>query len=130
MRNSAHDDDLEGILSKMHDKLWLDYFGRDRAHLRDDLLTHLKIFYPWLTDRKMREIYSQYFPIAYKGGKRNKAGIYIPDTNEEYDKAIKTMMKTRDTYGEKIMRYEQWKFEAAKRREQRRFREMEQLRLI
>lgn len=122
-------DDLDGILSKMKQKLWLDYFGRERAHLRDDLLSHLKTFYPWLTDRKMREIYARYFPIAYKGGKRNKAGIYIPDDPEEYDKAIKTMMKTRDAYAQKIWRYEMWKADVVKRKERGRFKEMEQGRL-
>lgn len=121
---------LNGILSKMHDKLYLDYFGKENAHSRLDLLNHLQIFYPELDDRLMREIYSKHFPIAYKGGRKGKAGIYIPDDPEEYDKAIKTMMKTRDSYAKKVLRYEQWKFEAIKRREQGRFREMEQRRLF
>jgi len=91
----------DGILAKMEYKLFLDYLGKDSAHHRLDLLLHCREFFPELSDRHMRRIYSKHFCIGHNG-----KGIYLADDPAEIDKMIELMRKKVETYLEKILRFE------------------------
>lgn len=90
-----------GILKKMEYKLFLDYLGKESAHHRLDLLIHCQDFFPDLSDRQMRKIYSEYFCIGH-----SRKGIYLADDPAEIDRMIGIMRKVIDTYVEKILRFE------------------------
>ena len=91
----------DGILKIMEYKLFLDYLGKDSAHHRLDLLLHCQDFFPDLSDRHMRKIYSEHFCIGHNG-----KGIYLIDDPQEIDKMIELMRKKVETYLEKILRFE------------------------
>ena len=90
-----------GILKKMEYKLFLDYLGKEGAHHRLDLLLHCRDFFPDLSDRQMRKIYSEYFCIGH-----SRKDIYLADDPTEIDRMIAIMRKVIDTYVEKILRFE------------------------
>jgi len=114
-----------GIVKKMGQYLLTNYLGKKKAHSRLYLLEYLQIFYPELKDRKMREIYSKYFPIGFKGGEKDKAGIYLIDDPVEIDRMNEIDGKKIDTYQNKIVWREQIKIELIRRKQ----RKQEQLRL-
>jgi len=91
----------DGILAKMEYKLFLDYLGKESAHHRLDLLNYCQDFFPDLSDRQMRRIYSEHFCIGHNG-----KGIYLADDPREIDKMIQLMRKKIETYLEKILRFE------------------------
>ena len=91
----------DGILEIMEYKLYLDFKGKGSAKNRFKLLEHCRIFFPELTDRTMRKIYSKYFCIGH-----SKDGIYLADDSVEIDKMMGIMEKKRETYREKILRFE------------------------
>ena len=110
-----------GILKIIDYKLFLDYLGKDSAHHRLDLLLYCQAFFPDLSDRQMRKIYSEYFCIGH-----SSKGIYLADDPAEIDKMIAVMRKVIDTYWEKILRFELQK----ERLVRIRMEEAEQLRLF
>ena len=90
-----------GILKTIDYKLFLDYLGKENAHHRLDLLLYCQAFFPDLSDRQMRKIYSEYFCIGH-----SRKGIYLADNPAEIDRMIAVMRKVIDTYVEKILRFE------------------------
>ena len=94
-----------GIVDIMRDELLRNYVGKRNAKLRSLLLTYCHFHTPKLTDRRMREIYSVIFPIAYTTQK-GKTGIYVVDSPEETQKAIETIEKTIETLEKKRDRFE------------------------
>ncbi len=115
-------EETDGLLRKMAMKLLLDYMGKDKAHLRLDLFEYLQTFYPELKDRKMRKIYSEYFPIGHK-----REGIYHINDPKEFDKMIGIMKKKIDTYDRKIALFEAMKRELIRMQGERK--RMEQMNL-
>ncbi len=90
-----------GILKKMEGKLFFDYLGKDKAHHRLDLLIHCRDFFPALSDRRMRKMYSEFFCIGH-----SSKGMYLADDPREIDRMIAVMRKVIETYHEKILRFE------------------------
>ena len=107
-----------GIVDIMRTELLRNYPGKENAKLRSLLLTYCHYFEPGLTDRRMREIYSEILPIAYTTQK-DKTGIYVVNSPEEVRKAVKTIEKTIETLEKKRDRFEAYKTYLIRRQRER-----------
>jgi hypothetical protein len=103
-----------GIADIMRAELLRNYVGKSNAKHRRFLLFHCHNFEPKLTDREMRNIYSQ-FPFL---GSCNK-GIYVIDDPEEAEKKIRMEESRRNSVDDKIELLKQHKTFLIKRERER-----------
>jgi len=102
-----------GKVSLIVDTLLQCCVGRESAHTWEDLYTHFKKSYPALDGKEMRDICHDNLLIGW-----GKDGVYVVNSVEEIEQAIKSRGKTIDSHKAYIIRLDQHRQFLIRKREE------------